>query len=301
LELVARGSEYLIEFKTTVSIVMCVRNVEKFIDDCLRSILNQTFNDFELLVIDDLSNDQTRQKIEMFNDKRIRFYRNEEWLGIAKSRNKALNLARGEYVFFTDGDCVLTRNWIKIGLGNFKDRNCVGVEGKTCYVSEEYRPTRSDAVTENKKGGKFMTCNIAYKKSVLEKIGGFDERFVYFDDRDLALRAQKFGRICFNPEMMVFHRQITLSPGQFVKHCRRIRDQVYLYKKFKDKSLFMWRIISPLNLIVIMFPPLVFGGLLHGTYKKKADFALLPFVYVRYICERLNFWDMCIKERVFLI
>jgi glycosyltransferase involved in cell wall biosynthesis len=280
---------------------MCVRNVEKFIDDCLRSILNQTFNNFELLVIDDLSNDGTRQKIEKYNDKRIKYHRNEEWLGIAKSRNRALNQAIGDYIFFTDGDCVVSRNWIEIGLGTFKDRNCVGVEGKTYYVSKEYIPTRSDGVTENKKGGKFMTCNIAYKKSVIEKIGGFDEKLVYFDDRDLALRVLRFGKICFNPEMMVFHKKITLTPAQFVKHCKRIRDQVYLYKKFKDKSLFIWRIISPLNLIVIMFPPLVFGTLIHGTYKKKEDFVLLPFVYVRYICERLNFWDMCIRERVFLI
>ena len=230
------------ELKTTVSIVMCVRNVEKYIDDCIGSILNQTFNDFELLVIDDLSNDQTRQKIERFDDKRIKYYRNEKWLGIAKSRNRGLNQATGKYVFFTDGDCVLSRNWIEIGLRRFKDGNCVGVEGKTYYVSEEYKPTRSDGVTENKKGGEFMTCNIAYKKNILEKIRGFDERFVYFDDRDLAMRAQKFGRICFDPEMIVYHQKITLKPAQFVQQSKRIRDRVLLYKKFKDKPLFMWRI-----------------------------------------------------------
>ena len=294
-------SEHLRELKAAVSIIMCVRNVEKYIDDCIRSILDQTFNDFELLVIDDLSNDQTSQKIERFVDKRIIYCRNEKWLGIAKSRNRALNQATGKYIFFTDGDCMLSRNWIEIGLKNFKDGNCVGVEGKTYYVSEEYKPTVSDGVTENKKGGKFMTCNIAYKKSVLEKIGGFDERFVYFDDRDLAMRAQKLGRICFNPEMIVYHQKITLKPAQFVQHCKRIRDQVLLYKKFGDKSLFIWRIFCPSNLLAILFPPIIFGSLFHSRYRKKEDFALLPFIYVRFICERLNFWDMCIRERVFLI
>src|SRR5665647_117131 len=99
---------------------MCVRNVEKYVDDCIGSILNQTFNDFELLVIDDLSNDGTRQKIERFDDKRIKYCRNEKWLGIAKSRNRGLNQATGKYVFFTDGDCMLSRNWIEIGLRRFK-------------------------------------------------------------------------------------------------------------------------------------------------------------------------------------
>ena len=237
------GSERLSEPKTTVSIVMCVRNVEKYIDDCVKSILDQTFNDFELVVVDDLSNDRTRQKIERFDDKRIRYYRNEKWLGIATSRNLALNQATGNYVFFTDGDCTLSKNWIEKGLRCFKDGNCVGVEGKKYYVSEEYKPTRSDGVTENQKGGKFMTCNIAYKKSVFEKIGGFDARFVYFDDRDSCYASTEVGRICFNPEMLVYHQKITLKPAQFVQHCKRIRDQVLLYKKFRDKSLFIWRII----------------------------------------------------------
>ena len=244
-----------------VSILMCVKNAEKYIGECMRSILDQTFTDFELVVIDDLSNDHTRQKIERFGDKRIRYSRNEKWLGIAKSRNRALKQATGKYVFLTDGDCTVSKNWIEEGLRYFEDANCVGVEGKTFYVSEEYKPTRSDGVIENKKGGQFMTCNIAYKKSILEKIGGFDERFIYIDDRDLAWRAQKLGRICFNPEMIVYHQKTTLNPAQFVQNGKRIRDRVLFYKKFRDKTLFIWRIICPLDLMAIIFPPLILGKL----------------------------------------
>jgi GT2 family glycosyltransferase len=76
-----------------------------------------------------------------------------------------------------------------------KDPNCVGVEGKVCYVSEDYKPTFSDRVIQNRYGGQFLTGSMAYKKDVIERVGGFDERYTYLDDRDLALRAMKLGKI----------------------------------------------------------------------------------------------------------
>jgi GT2 family glycosyltransferase len=146
-----------------------------------------------------------------------------------------------------------------------------------------------------------MTCNIAYKKKTLEKIGGFDERFNYLEDRDLALKAIKQGKIRFNPRMIVYHQKKTAKPKQFVRTGRTIRNRVLLYKKFKDKPYFIWRIIYPKDLVAIMFPPLTFTSLFRNVYKTKEDFALFPFIYIKLFYERLNFWDMCIRERVFLI
>ena len=146
-----------------------------------------------------------------------------------------------------------------------------------------------------------MTGNIAYKKSVIERVGGFDERYTYLEDRDLALRAMKFGRIDFNPEMIVYHPKNILKPRQFVEVGKRIRNRVLLYKKFGEKTSFLWRIVCPLNLMAIIFPPLIFVSFFRNRYKNKEDFVLFPFIYLKLIYERLNLWDMCIKERVFLI
>jgi GT2 family glycosyltransferase len=212
-----------------------------------------------------------------------------------------LKQANGDYVFFTDGDCAVSSKWIEEGIEYLKRPECIGVEGKTYYVSEEYKPTRSDAVVENKKGGQFMTCNIAYKKRVLEEIGGFDEMFTYLEDRDLALRAIKRGKIYFNPQMIVYHQKRTLNPKQFSKTGKVVRNRVLLYKKFGDKSFLIWRIIYPKDLIALLFPPLIFVSLLRNTYKTRDDFALFPFGYLRLVYERLSLWDMCARERVFLI
>jgi GT2 family glycosyltransferase len=156
-------------------------------------------------------------------------------------------------------------------------------------------------VVENKTGRLFMTCNIAYKKNTLEKIGGFDERFTYLEDRDLALRALKQGKIRFNPQMIVHHQKKTLKPKQFVQTGKILRNRVLLYKKFRDKPLFVWRIAYPNDLLAIIFPPLIFASLFRNVYKTKEDFALFSFIYVKLVYERLTLWDMCARERVFLI
>jgi glycosyltransferase involved in cell wall biosynthesis len=160
--------------------------MDRYIWDCITSLLNQSFADFEIIIVDDLSSDNTQRIIERFDDKRIRYYRNTEMLGLSRSRNQSVKYAKSEYVFFTDADCKVSKNWLEEGLHYFEVQGVVGVEGKTFYVSEDYKPTRSDSVMENKSGGEFMTCNIAYTKNVLEFVGGFDERFTYHEDRSCS-------------------------------------------------------------------------------------------------------------------
>jgi glycosyltransferase involved in cell wall biosynthesis len=96
----------------TVSVVLSVRNVEKTIGNCLSALLHQTFKDFEIIVLDSLSTDQTQAQVEKFHDKRIKFIQSGAPLNIPAGRNNALRYATGQYIFFTDGDCVTANNWI---------------------------------------------------------------------------------------------------------------------------------------------------------------------------------------------
>jgi glycosyltransferase involved in cell wall biosynthesis len=288
--------------KTNVSVIICVKDAEKYIGECVSSLLDQTFKDFEIVIIDDGCNDNTAHIIQKSSDERIRYFRNEKNLGIAKSRNTGLKLLRGEYIFFTDADCVVSKNWIKHGLKSLEDQKYVGVEGKIYYVSEEYKPTFSDHVCKNEHGGHFMTGNMAYKRSIVESVGGFDEKYDYHEDRDLALRILKHGKICFNPNMIVYVQQQTLTPKDVLRSAGKIKNRVYLYKRFGERKMMMfWRIVNPFNLAKALFPPLVFVSLFFNTFKTSDDFKLLPFTYVYAILERLQLWKTCARERVFLI
>lgn len=289
--------------KTNVTVVICVRDVEKHIDECMRSLLDQSFRDFEIVIVDDGCKDNTSKLVEKFDDKRILYFRNEKNLGIAESRNIGVKISKGEYIFFTDGDCTVSKDWIEEGIKYLKDPKCVGVEGKIHYVSEKYKPSFSDHVCQNKYGGQFMTGNIAYKKSVIETVGGFDERYSYFEDRDLALRIMKYGKISFNPNMTVYAQQQNRIPKELIKRATHITNKIFLFKKFGEKKMIFWRIVYPLNLAIALFPPVVFSFVLFGKrdFRKSDDFKLLPYYYIYAVHERLQLWKKCAEERVFLI
>lgn len=288
-----------------ISAAMCVKDEEKHIAKCIKSILNQSFKNFELVIVNDGSTDNTDRVIKQFNDTRIRYFKNIKNLGIAKSRNKCLRLCRGQYVFFTDGDCVVSKDWIAQGLKVLEDSNCVGVEGKIYYVSEKYKPTFSDHFGCNPCGGAFMTGNIAYKRSLFESFGGFDERYSYLEDLDFGLRIVKTGRIAFNPNMVVYVQKQTLTPRGFIKEAGVLKNRVLLYKRFGETmATGLWRIVHPIDLAKILFPPLIYAGLFFGAramFRTKDDFKLLPFIHVKLILERLQFWKKCARERIFLI
>lgn len=287
---------------TTVSVLICVRNVEKYISECIKSILNQTFTDFEIVLIDDDSIDKTANIVRAFKDERLRYFKNKKWLGISKSRNLSVNYARGDYIFFTDGDCIVSSDWIEQGLKSLQNSDCVGVEGQIYYISEEYEPTFSDH-TYKRGAGKFSTGSIAYKKSIVKSVGGFDERYDYFEDRDLALRIlrKSSNKIVFNPLMRVYVQKETVTPQRLIKHAPILKNRVYLFKRFHDGESRNWRVMDSWNLAKMFCPPLLLASLFLSEFKTSDDYRLLPFTYVRAISERLYFWRECAKERVFLI
>jgi glycosyltransferase involved in cell wall biosynthesis len=284
-----------------VSVLLCVRNEEKYIGDCIKSILSQTYEDFEVIIVDDMSNDHTQTIIKEFDDERIRHFRNEEWRGIAKSRNKGLKHAKGEYVFFTDGDCRVPNSWIEEGLKSLKSPGCVGVEGRIYYISKDHKPTLSDRVIENVNGGHFTTGNVAYKRSVVKAAGGFDERLERLSDRDIAFKIMKYGEIRFNPKMIVYHPQVIQTPRELIETASRARNRVYLFKKYRDTEGMLWRIVYPRNLAKALFPPLILISLLFHKVKNANDFRLMPYTYVSVVKERLQLWETCAREKVFLI
>jgi glycosyltransferase involved in cell wall biosynthesis len=287
--------------KPDVSVVICARNAEKYIGNCISSLLDQTFGNFEIIIVDDMSSDNTANIIKKFNDKRIKYFRNKEWLKIAKSRNRGLKYASGRYVFLTDADCTVSRNWIEEGIKYLEDKNCVGVEGKVYYVSKDYKPTFSDRAFDNRYGGQFMTGNMAYRKDVVMTVGGLDERLDYLHDRDIALRIMRHGNIRFNPNMIVHHPQDILTPTKLLKSAANTKNRVILFKRFGERRLMFWRIVEPFNLAKAIFPPLILVSLFFNRFRTRDDIRLLPYTYVHAILERLQLWKTCAIERVFLI
>ena len=177
-----------------VSIVIITRNHAKYLEKCLNSILNQTYQNFEIVIVNHNSTDHTAQIIQSYKSEKIKYFFYDKNNGIAAARNYAVKKSSGEYIFFTDSDCIATRNWIEEGLKILIKDNVAGVEGKTIAESQNFGA--SQHFVENEFGGHYQTCNIAYKKQYLIECGMFNENYkIAYEDVELALRIKKISSI----------------------------------------------------------------------------------------------------------
>ena len=87
-----------------ISVIVPAYNAEAFIERCLNSLLRQTYENLEIICINDASTDNTAQTVKKINDPRIRLINNEQNLGISLTRNRGMEIARGKYIGFIDSD-----------------------------------------------------------------------------------------------------------------------------------------------------------------------------------------------------
>ncbi len=281
-----------------VSVIMIVFNEERYIKKCIDALLRQTFLDFEIIVINNGSTDGTGEIINFYNDARIKYFVENAKCGLSRLRNIGIEKSEGEYVFFTDGDCIPNKYWIEEGLKILHDGEYVGVEGKTYY--ESANTTISNAIVESYKGY-YMTCNIGYRREVLDKVNYFDPNFTCgHEDRDLAIRVLKHGKICFSEDMIVVHQLKKLSIKGLFTLAKRAGNKVYLLKiNGKESGGEVRKNILYLDkLLVILFPPLLILG---KTFRSGDDFILAFFQYFAYIYERFVIWRAAIRYRIFIL
>lgn len=103
------------EYKYKVSVIVPVYNVEEYLYDCLNSLIKQTFDDFEIICIDDCSTDSSYEILEYFKtkDNRFKIIKNRDNIGLGASRNVGIEESKGEYILFLDSDDWLDRNTIE--------------------------------------------------------------------------------------------------------------------------------------------------------------------------------------------
>jgi len=105
-----------------ISVIMSVYNGEKYLREAIESILNQTFRDFEFIIINDGSTDKTSEILSSYNDPRIVIINNKRNIGLTKSLNKGLKMVKGEYIARQDADDVSLPERLE-RMVNFLDMN----------------------------------------------------------------------------------------------------------------------------------------------------------------------------------
>src|SRR5712691_3174784 len=205
-----------------VSVVVCTYNGGRTLEQCLRSLLNLDYPDFEIIVVDDGSTDDTAEILPRFSEIRTIRQTNR---GLSAARNVGLHAASGSIIAYTDSDCFVDRDWLTLLVQQLECSGASAVGGPNltpddgwlagCVAASPGQPTHvleNDQVAEHIPG-----CNMAFQRDVLLEIHGFDYQFKRAgDDVDICWRLQHAGH------------WITFAPGAFVWHHRRQSPRAYL-------------------------------------------------------------------------
>lgn len=198
-----------------VTVFMPVYNCEKYLEEAIISILNQTFTNFELLIINDGSTDRSIDIINKFKDKRIRLFNNECNKGLPYTRNRGLSLARGKYIALMDADDIskLDRLEKQVNFLN-KNKNIDVVSSNVDWLIDN-KIIKSKRKFSNNRNGNIglMFRNVIgnpaamFRKDFIEK-NNINYRKEYFVGQDYAfwIDCQKNGRLYIMPESLLIYR-----------------------------------------------------------------------------------------------
>ena len=185
-----------------ISIIMPVYNMENYIFECIKSITNQTYENWELIAIDDGSSDESANIINSFLDRRIRYFRKENE-GVSSARNYGIARARGEYIAFVDPDDYCHPNKLSVQLSQMKTigLSCCGTLMHYMNSKSKFFGTCGESALEKGvdiSSGRLMPfalSSIMVKSEVFELVGGFDTSFKSAEDHELLSRIAQCNRI----------------------------------------------------------------------------------------------------------
>lgn len=199
------------------SIVIPAKDAAATIANCVRALLNQqdyiSHQDYEIIVVDDGSSDQTASIARELGVQVI----SQVNAGPAAARNAGVQQAQGEIILFTDADCIPTSNWLAEMVKPFNDSDVVGVKGAylcqetnliSRFVQQEFE-YKYLLLSKLPKIDFIDTYSAAYRKNIFKENGGFDMRFPVpsVEDQELSFRlARKGYKLVFQPSAKVYHQ-----------------------------------------------------------------------------------------------
>lgn len=226
-----------------ISINIITYNRERYLSQAIDSVLLQSFQDWELVIVDDCSTDKTYELISEYikKDNRIKYFKNINNFGIAKSRNIALNLSVGKYIAVLDSDDYWSDNnklkiqfdflsnggYVLVGCG------CNVVNGRSEKKYELLKATKDSQIRnvfliKNP----FINSSVMFLKDLTIDIGGYDESLRVGEDYDLFLKLGRKGKISNINKILVNYRQHDQNISR-LKLISALEDNLIIIKRYK--------------------------------------------------------------------
>ncbi len=232
-----------------VSVVIPTHNRSALLHLAIQSVLQQTFQDFEIVIVDDASNDDTREVISQFNDRRIKYIGREISGGPSAARNEGILNSHCEYIAFLDDD----DEWLREKL----QRQIQILENSPLEIGGVYTGTVdvdrvSERIISTRLGGKrgdlfddllcgynIITSSLMFRKLCFEKVGMFDETICFGEDLDMWLRiAKEFQFECIEEPLTKYYhhtKKLTTNFDLVIKGKEALLEKYEQWNKLNPK------------------------------------------------------------------
>lgn len=291
-----------LENKTSVvSLVILNYNGREYIERCIDSVLNQTYRNREIIIVDNASSDGSLEILKKKYSSDVRIVENKENLGFAEGNNIGMRMAKGRYIALLNNDAIADKNWLKMlvsaaersdsSFGSwaskilfYEDRKIIDTVGHLLYPDGLNRGRgkgEADKGQYNKEEEVFCPsgCAALYLKTMLDKIGFFDaDFFAYGDDLDLGMKARMAGWKClYVPDAVVFHlSSATAGKYSTLKAYLVERNRIWiLIKYFPLRYILLSPVYTSLRFIIHAYGALTQKGSSGQFVKQYSKFSLL--------------------------
>ncbi len=235
-----------------ISVIVPFRNARKNIEECVQSLMDQDFpkDRYEIILVDNDSRDGGGDLLKKHPNLVLL---KEKKTGCAAARNQAVRAAKGNVLAFTDSDCVAEPRWLDHLAKAFESEKAFAVAGEikayqpASKIELQYEELMAQKANLSYACPYAVTANVAFRKSVFDEIGFFEETFLATSDVDFSWRLEHAGySIHYQPEAVVYHKNVKTRWRLFKKtflqsfYAPRVIKKNISYVKSRGKLMRVW-------------------------------------------------------------
>lgn len=250
--------------KTLVSIIVPCYNQAQFLDEALQSVLDQTYTNWECIVVNDGSPDNTEEVVQKWTEKDIRYkYFYQENKGLSSARNLGITQANGKFILPLDADDKITVNYISLAIASFQEDNSLKVVYcKAEKFGDERGPWKLEPFSLFNLSQKNMIfCTALFRKKDWEMVDGYDVNMIYgWEDWEFWIAILKNGGEVKCLDEVGFYYRVKLN------------SMLNKIDREKDKCLFEYLSVKHADFFVKQFGS--FTSLNHAIIDIKRDYEM---------------------------
>lgn len=194
-----------------LSVVICTHNRGELLEKSILSLDNQkqiNSSEYEIVVVDDGSDDDTRTRVENINASVLVRYFYKDWGGRSEARNLGIEQSKGRVVLFVDDDVIAPPNFLYAHLSQYEKNDKIVVRGPIVNVNRHEMIPNFEPNMSHYSKAFFCTCNASTLRETLIEAGGFDTNFKEygFEDNEIGWRLRQAGcKMVFRMDAYIFH------------------------------------------------------------------------------------------------